>query len=301
MDSRPQGAGIGACGTVIGFVAIAGVVAAVFGVRGCPLGGESRPNSTTRGGLTLTVDRIENGDDAFKVHLTARSATGDTFKLPIFGYFEVTDDRGGRHTGDPFRSTFPESVPAKGSISGYVLMKGPLAENATVREVAFTTVFGSLSVHSIRVTCDGTVPGNRPRAESRREQEQRAAAERESARKKVAEVRARLDGLRADEEPDAAVALARGLPEALGGERPDVSDEVRALKVAAVELCLRLAQKKARRLVERDDFAGASKLIDSVADDLRPLARQVDREKQLDDAREGYRFLADLARQADKK
>src|SRR5687767_14658701 len=105
MNNQQRGAGCQALGSVVACFLIAGVLAAVFGVRGC-VGGSSRPNSTTRGGLTLTVDRIENTDDTFRIHLTARNETGDGLKLPVFGYFEATDDRGGRHTGDPFRSTF---------------------------------------------------------------------------------------------------------------------------------------------------------------------------------------------------
>jgi hypothetical protein len=103
------------------------------------------------GGLTLKVDRVETGDGRFLVHMTATNNTKDALRLPLFGYFFVTDDLGNQYKADPFSSTFPQDVAPGATVSGYALMEKPLAPGATKLKVAFTTVFGSFAVKSVSV------------------------------------------------------------------------------------------------------------------------------------------------------
>jgi hypothetical protein len=102
-------------------------------------------------GLTLNVDRVEQMDNGFRVHMTATNHTGDALTLPLFGYFFVKDDLGNQYTADPFSSTFPRDVAPGATVSGYANMEKPLDRRASRLSAEFTTVFGSLRVNSARV------------------------------------------------------------------------------------------------------------------------------------------------------
>jgi hypothetical protein len=102
-------------------------------------------------GLTLKVDRVESTGDRFHVHMTATNHTKDALRLPLFGYFFVTDDLGNQYKADPFASTFPQDVAPGATVSGYAIMEKPLHPGATKLKVAFTTVFGSFAVKSASV------------------------------------------------------------------------------------------------------------------------------------------------------
>jgi hypothetical protein len=107
--------------------------------------------SAENGGLTLRVDRIEEGAGTFRVHMTATNGTGDKLSLPLFGYFNVVDDMGNQYEASPFSSTFPDDVAPGATISGYANMKTRLNSKASTVKVTFTTVFGSFRVNSITV------------------------------------------------------------------------------------------------------------------------------------------------------
>ncbi|MCI0700422.1 MAG: SHOCT domain-containing protein [Planctomycetia bacterium] len=132
---------------VIGLVVAACVVIFVFFRLG-----QSLVDKPKDGGLTLKVDRVETSEGRFLVHMTATNHTKDKLRLPLFGYFFVTDEFGNQYEADPFSSTFPEDVAPGATVSGYALMKKPLNPNATRLKVAFTTVFGSFAVESAEVT-----------------------------------------------------------------------------------------------------------------------------------------------------
>ena len=70
--------------------------------------------------------------------------------------------------------------------------------------MATTEMWVDTFTPAIRVACDGTSPGNRPRAESRREREQQAAAERASVQLSLFQddVRDAIIALRADYDAD---------------------------------------------------------------------------------------------------
>ena len=106
--------------------------------------------SASKGGLTLTVDRIET-THGFQIWMTAVNQTDAMLMLPLFGYFFVIDDLGNQYTADPFSSTFPMEVAPGATVSGYAEMERPLDSRATRITVMFTQVFGSLSVQSIRI------------------------------------------------------------------------------------------------------------------------------------------------------
>jgi hypothetical protein len=104
-----------------------------------------------KGGVTLKVDSVDTSHETFRIHMTATNTTKDTLRLPLFGYFFVTDDFGNQYEADPFASTFPTDVAPGATVSGYALMKKPLDPRATRLKVAFTTVFGSFAVKSVSV------------------------------------------------------------------------------------------------------------------------------------------------------
>jgi hypothetical protein len=107
--------------------------------------------SAENGGLTLRVDRIEEGTGTFRVYMTASNATSDKVSLPLFGFFNVVDDLGNQYEADPFSSTFPGDVAPGATISGYANMTTRLNSKASTVKVTFTTVFGSLHINSITV------------------------------------------------------------------------------------------------------------------------------------------------------
>jgi serine/threonine protein kinase len=107
--------------------------------------------SAESGGLTLRVDKIEEGLSNFRVHMTATNGTRDKLGLPLFGYFNVVDELGNQYEADPFSSTFPHDVAPGATISGYANMKTSLNSKATTVTITFTTVFGSFQVRSITV------------------------------------------------------------------------------------------------------------------------------------------------------
>lgn len=116
-----------------------------------PKQAKAAPWRSTAGGLTLSVDRIDNQGHNFRVFMTATNHTGDDLTLPLFGYFLVVDDRGNQYKADPFSSTFPREVPKGATVSGHANMESALNADASILKAGFTTVFGSFNVKSIIV------------------------------------------------------------------------------------------------------------------------------------------------------
>ena len=114
-------------------------------------GDSSGPWTTSSGGLTLSVERIEVGGDDFRVWMTANNSTSEQLTLSVYGYFFVIDDLGNQYTADSLSSTFPRDIAPGATVSGYANVQSPLNSNASELEVTFTHVFGSLSIDSITV------------------------------------------------------------------------------------------------------------------------------------------------------
>jgi hypothetical protein len=144
-DSPPRPAGNPYL-PLIAIVLVVAALAVVFFVVGPGMFGKRES-----AGLTLKVDRVESSPEGFRVHMTATNHTRDALRLPLFGYFFVTDDLGNQYKADPFASTFPQDVAPGATVSGYALMEQPLNPGATRLKVAFTTVFGSFAVRSAAV------------------------------------------------------------------------------------------------------------------------------------------------------
>ncbi len=107
--------------------------------------------SASKGGLTLTVQKIERAGNAFRVWMEATNTGKDTLTLPLYMNFFVIDNQGNQYQADPFTSTFPTAVAPGATVSGYALMTPSLDADAANLKAMFATVFGSFAIDSISV------------------------------------------------------------------------------------------------------------------------------------------------------
>lgn len=106
------------------------------------------------GSLTLTVDRIRHTAHYTRVDLTASNAGDVSLSLPVYGYSQLTPERGTTMEGRAFASDWPTGVPGHGTVRG-TLNFGRLPPGTTKLNVGFTQIFGpggnSITVRDVRV------------------------------------------------------------------------------------------------------------------------------------------------------
>jgi hypothetical protein len=110
--------------------------------------------SATVGTLTLTVERIRHTAHFTRVDLTATNTGDESLSLPVYGYSQLTPERGTTMQGESFQSDWPISVPGAGTVRGTVNF-GRLPSGTTKLNVGFTQIFGpggnSITVKDVRV------------------------------------------------------------------------------------------------------------------------------------------------------
>jgi hypothetical protein len=82
------------------------------------------------------------------------------------------------------------------------------------------------------------------------------------------------------------------------GSFPEAQDQLRAARKGATLACLKEARQKTRTLVAVDRFAAAADVADHLATDLAADASEVGIAAELEQFRNGFAFLRQLARQA---
>jgi hypothetical protein len=98
--------------------------------------------SANVGALTLTVDRIRHTTHYTRVDLTASNSGESSLSLPVYGYSQLTPERGTTMEAYASRSDWPTSVPGHGTVRGTVNF-GRLPIGTTKLNVGFTQIFGS--------------------------------------------------------------------------------------------------------------------------------------------------------------
>lgn len=116
-----------------------------------PTATRSKEWKVTKGGLSLTVERIELRKNGFRVWMKAVNDSSNTLALPLYMNFFVVDNLGHQYQADPFASTFPTQVAPGATVEGFAYMRGPLDKNASTVKVMFSTVYGSFDVTTISI------------------------------------------------------------------------------------------------------------------------------------------------------
>jgi hypothetical protein len=93
------------------------------------------------------------------------------------------------------------------------------------------------------------------------------------------------------------VTLIQGMDRDFGKEanRIGMEEELGTVKANAFNGCFELTRREAQAHVRKDRFRAAQKVIDDMADELRPHAENTGLGTQLNQICEGYGCLADLA------
>jgi hypothetical protein len=121
------------------------------GAAGPPVVVSDTPRSEKRGGLTLTVTKIENSGGHGVVHLRARNRTEDTMVLTT-GWFVVTDGNGRTYQPNPFGGDWNAQIGPSAQQSGTIHLEKPVDSGTGELQVAFTMVGGSNAPDNITVT-----------------------------------------------------------------------------------------------------------------------------------------------------
>lgn len=117
-----------------------------------------QPAAASVGGLTLTVESVEDTTHFTRVRLAARNKTEDAVSLPLFHNCIFVGNDGTTLEADPFRSRWADTL-APGSVQrGVVTFNSHAPDSVTRASLSFTTIFGlgfggrSISVRAIRLS-----------------------------------------------------------------------------------------------------------------------------------------------------
>jgi hypothetical protein len=109
------------------------------------------PRSMTEGPLTLTVTGVEVNSRFTIVRMEATNSSDEMLRLPVADFAHLALPDGTTFAGDPRTSRWPEALPARGFIRGYVVFVGVIAPGAALATVGFTQVFSTRGPRSIGV------------------------------------------------------------------------------------------------------------------------------------------------------
>jgi hypothetical protein len=141
-----------AAGLVLLVLCGGGAAGLTYGVKyfGAWITGDERgteilvaPASAQAGPLTLTVTNVVQTNHFTRVKISATYSGDESPKL-VTGFAQLTGDRGTALKADPFRSDWPEDVPAGVPVAGWLVFKEVLPSGTASASLTFTTIFGTL-------------------------------------------------------------------------------------------------------------------------------------------------------------
>ena len=92
-------------------------------------------------GVSTTVHRVEHTQDFTRVELTVVNGLANTITLPVFGNAALASADGTTLGGDPFRSSWNQTIAPGGTRFGTIVFPGHLDPAGTIATLSFATVF----------------------------------------------------------------------------------------------------------------------------------------------------------------
>ena len=92
-------------------------------------------------GVSTTVHRVEHTQDFTRVELTVVNGLANTITLPVFGNATLSAADGTSLGGDPFRSSWNETIAPGQARRGTLVFPGHLDPAGTTATLSFATVF----------------------------------------------------------------------------------------------------------------------------------------------------------------
>ena len=144
-----------------GGVAIAyGVATATAFITGNQTGPDrlvGGPVTVDTQGVTTTVHRVEHTQDFTRVEITVVNGLANTITLPVFGNATLSAADGTTIGGDPFRSSWNQTIAPGQTRSGVLVFPGHLGTGETTASLAFATVFEQGFDGPTSIVVDGLV------------------------------------------------------------------------------------------------------------------------------------------------
>ena len=92
-------------------------------------------------GVSTTVHSVEHTQDFTRVELTVVNGLANTITLPVFGNATLSSGDGTTLGGDPFRSSWNQTIPPGQPRSGTLVFPGHLDPAGTIATLSFATVY----------------------------------------------------------------------------------------------------------------------------------------------------------------
>ena len=92
-------------------------------------------------GVSTTVHRVEHTQDFTRVELTVVNGLANTITLPVFGNATLSAADGTSLGGDPFRSSWNQTIAPGQTRRGTLVFPGHLDPAGTTATLSFATVF----------------------------------------------------------------------------------------------------------------------------------------------------------------
>ncbi len=143
-----------------GFAIAYGVATATAFITGNQIGPDrlvGGPVTVDTQGVTTTVHRVEHTQDFTRVEITVVNGLANTITLPVFGNATLSAADGMTLGGDPFRSSWNQTIAPGQTRSGVLVFAGHLGTGETMASLAFATVFEQGFDGPTSIVVDGLV------------------------------------------------------------------------------------------------------------------------------------------------
>ncbi len=108
-------------------------------------------------GVTTTVQSVEHTQDFTRVEITVVNGLANTITLPVFSNTTLTAADGTTLGGDPFRSSWNQTIAPGQTRGGVLVFPGHLGIGETTASLAFATVFEQGFDGPTSIVVDGLV------------------------------------------------------------------------------------------------------------------------------------------------
>jgi hypothetical protein len=91
------------------------------------------------------VTQVDNQGGHIRLHAKATNNSDAAMNLPLFGYFNASDNTGVTYQASIANSEWPASVGANGSVTGTIELQNTIPTSAANLAITFTVVFGQFA------------------------------------------------------------------------------------------------------------------------------------------------------------